>query len=144
MPGFGNTFRKDLNNYIFRGTALPNAITTLYVSLHTGDPGPDGQAGNEVSGGSYARVSRAQGTTKWGAATTADPSVTASADDAITFPTASGSWGTVTHFGLWQNISGTATTNFIGGGALSAPQAIGTGNTASFAVGALTHSFDSV
>jgi hypothetical protein len=139
MAGFGNTFKKDLTQYIFRGTALPNAITTLYISLHTGDPGADGQSGNEVSGGSYARVSVAQGTTNWGAATTANPSVIANAV-AFTFPTATANWGTVTYFGIWQSSSGTATTNFIGGQALTASQVVNSGNTASFAIGALTHS----
>lgn len=147
MPGFGNTFRKDVNNYIFRNTTLPNAITSLYVSLHTADPGVDGQTANEVStgGGSlYVRQLRTQGTTDWGAATTADPSVIATATSAVTFPAAGTNWGTITHFGLWNHVSNNAAINFIGAGALTASQAVGIGNIASFAIGALTHSFDSV
>lgn len=143
MAGFGNTFRKTLNDAIFRASAF-TMPATIYVSLHTGtDPGPDGQAGNEVSGGSYARVAVTSNTTNWDAGTTADPSVIANATT-ITFPTATGSWGTVQSFGLWRHATDSAPADFIGGGALSAPQSISTTNTASFAVSAITHSFDSV
>lgn len=143
MAGFGNTFKKDLQQFIFRGTSLPNSLATslpvgLHVSLHTGDPGVDGQTANEVSGGSYARVSKPQGTTDWTTATTANPSVISNAT-VVTFTTASGSWGLVTYFAIWQHATGTAITNFIGGQALTASQTIGTGNTASFAVNALVH-----
>jgi len=142
MAGFGNTFRKTVNEAVFRGGSLPT-LTTLYISLHTGDPGPDGQTANEVSGNAYARVAVTSNTTNWGAATTADPSVIANLT-AVTFPQATGSWGTVTHFGIWNHITNTAAANFVGATALTASQAIANTNTASFAAGALTHSFDSV
>jgi len=117
---------------------------TIYVSLHTGDPGVDGQTANEVSGGSYARVAvTTTGGTNFSAATTADPSVTSNANS-ITFPQATASWGTVTHFGLWRSAAGVTAADFIGAAALTASQAIANTNTASFAAGALTHSFDSV
>lgn len=142
MSGFGTTFMKSVNEAVFRGGSLPT-LTTLYISLHTGSPGVDGQTANEVSGGSYARVAKTSDTTNWGAATNADPSVIANAT-AITFPTATGSWGTVSHFGIWNHASNTAAANFVAATALTASQAIASTNTASFAVGALTHSLDSV
>ena len=144
MSGFGNTFRKTLNEYVFRGGTLTQ--THIWVSLHTGDPGVDGQTANEVStsGTAYARYDSTNNSTFWAAASTADPSTIANAQ-AFTFPTATGSgWGTVTHFGLWNSSSATAAANFIGAAPLSASQAIAAGNTASFATGALVHSFDSV
>lgn len=142
MSGFGNTYRKAINEYIFRGGTAP-APTTVYVSLHTADPGADGQTANEVSGGSYARYAATANSTFWAAASTADPSVIASAQ-AFTFPTATANWGTVTHFGLWKSLAGTTAADFIGSAALTASQVINNGNTASFATGAITHSFDSV
>lgn len=141
MAGFGMTFMKSVNEAVFRGGSLPT-LTTLYISLHTASPGADGQTANEVTGGSYARVAVTSNTTNWGAATTADPSVIANAT-AITFPTATASWGTVTHFGIWNSSTLTAAANFVGATVLTAPQAIASSNTASFAVGALTHSLDS-
>ena len=51
----------------------------------------------------YARVSTAGA--DWNTATDADPSVVTNAN-AIEFPTASGSWGTVTHFALYDAATG--------------------------------------
>ena len=66
---------------------------TLYVGLFT-DAGPNeaGSGGSEVSGNNYARVATAP--SDWGTATDADPSVIANTED-VTFPAASGAWGTV-------------------------------------------------
>lgn len=138
MSGFGQTWCKKINDHVFMKTALTQP-TNIFVSLHTGDPGVDGQTANEVSGGSYARKSTSG--SDWNAGTTADPSVVTNAN-AITFVTATGSWGTVTHFGLWTTVSGTTAAEFIGASSLSASQAIASTNTASFAAGALTHSLD--
>lgn len=138
MSGLGQTWCKKLNDHTFMKTALTQP-TNIFVSLHTADPGPDGQTANEVSGGSYARVSTAGA--DWNAGTVADPSVTSNANT-ITFPTATASWGTVTHFGLWTTSTGTTAAEFIGASALTASQAIADTNTASFAAGALTHSLD--
>lgn len=142
MSGFGTSFMKAINDLVFKNTTFTaNPGGVIYVSLHTGSPGADGQTANEVSGGSYAR--KATAATDWNAGTNADPSVVTNAN-AITFVTATGSWGTITHFGLWNHATGTATTNFVGAAALTASQAVASGNTVSFPAGSLTHSFDSV
>lgn len=136
--GFGNTFRKAINDLIFKNTTFTaNPGGVIYVGLHTGDPGPDGQTANEVSGGSYAR--KVTAASDWSAATTADPSVVSNAN-AITFVTATANWGTITHFSLWNSSSLTAAANFIGSKALTASQVVNNGNTASFPAGLLTHS----
>lgn len=136
--GFGNTFRKAINDLIFKNTTFTsNPAGVIYVSLHTGDPGPDGQTANEVTGGSYA--AKVTAATDWNAATTADPSVVSNLN-AITFVTATGSWGTVTHFGLWNHLTTRAAANFVGSKALTASQAVATGNTVSFPAASLTHS----
>jgi hypothetical protein len=119
-----------------------HTTTTFYISLHTGDPGVDGQTANEVSGNAYARVAvTLTSGAGFDATTTADPAVTQNTN-VITFPTATGSWGTVTYFGIWNDPTGTATSNFVGRAPLTSSQAIANTNTASFAAGALTHSFD--
>lgn len=141
MAGYGTTFMKALNDQVFGKAAFTNPNGVMYVSLHTADPGIDGQTSNEVSGGSYARKLTAA--TDWGASSNADPAITLNAA-VLTFVTATGSWGTVTHFGLWRTLSGTTAADFIGRGALTASQTIANTNTASFAIGALSHSFDSV
>lgn len=84
-------------NLTLNGTAF-TAISTPYVSLHTADPTDDG-SGAEVSGGSYARTSASFAT-----ASGTGGSVATDAD--VTFPTATASWGTVTHIGIWDGPSG--------------------------------------
>jgi hypothetical protein len=106
---------------------LTPLTTTCYVSLHTADPLDTG--GSEVTGGSYARVGPV-------AFTNAGNNPTVSSNSAIlTFPAATAAWGTVTHFGAWD--AATAG-NFRGSGAVTTPKAVGGGDTARFAAGALT------
>jgi hypothetical protein len=109
-------------------TAVLSPLTTsAYVSLHTADPGDSGA--NEISGGAYAR----QGAVTFSNAGN-NPTV-ASNSAIVTFPVATGAWGTITHFGVWS--AATAGT-FRGSGAVATPKAVNNGDTARFAAGALT------
>jgi hypothetical protein len=89
MAEFSNFLENALINATLRNTTYTSPAT-VYVSLYTTDP-TDADSGTEVSGGSYARTS----------ATFDAPSngVTQNSAD-ITFPTATASWGTVTHIGI--------------------------------------------
>lgn len=102
-------------------------MPTVYVGLFTAAPSDTG-GGTEVTGGSYARKSTAG--TDWNAASGGSSSNA----NAITFVTASASWGTVTHFGLFDAASAG---NLLRWNALTASKTIGSGDTASFAAGAL-------
>lgn len=104
-------------------------MPTVYVGLLTAAP-TDTTAGTEASGGSYARKSTAAA--DWNAAS-GNPA-SASNANAITFVTPTGSWGTATHFALYDAVSAG---NMLRWAPLTTPQAIGTGNTVSFAAGAL-------
>lgn len=77
-----------LNGVNFTGVNNP------YVSLHTADP-TDAGTGTEVSGGSYARTAASF-------ATASGTSGQVATDADVTFPTATGSWGTVGWIGLWD------------------------------------------
>lgn len=66
----GNTFENDLLKLIFNGTAIANIadnasaspLTSLYVSLHTADPGEAGdQTTSETAYTGYARVAVTRG-----------------------------------------------------------------------------------
>jgi hypothetical protein len=84
-----NYLENALINVTLRNTAYTSP-TTVYVGLYTSDPG-EGNTGTEVSGGSYART----------AVTFGAPSNGVSTNSAsVTFPTATGTWGTVTHVGI--------------------------------------------
>ena len=134
MPA--STYERDgrLNRY--RGTASPAVPASHFVSLHTGDPGTTG-ASECANANSYARVEVSSAAGSWDAPATDGSTRCIDNTAAITFPTASGSWGTVTHFGIWD--SGTyGAGNFIRGGALTASQAVGAGNIPQFAANNLS------
>ena len=109
------------------GAAAFSAPATVYVSLHTADP-TDAGTGTEASGGSYARKSVTNNSTNF---PSGNPK---SNGTAITFATPSAGWGTVTHFGIWDASSGG---NLLYYGALGTSKTINSGDTVSFAIGAL-------
>ena len=114
---------------------------SLYVSLHTADPGETGsQTTSEAGYTSYARVAVARSGAGWTIAGTAP--TTASNAAAITFPACTGSSSTCTYFGVGRDSSGTGELLF--SGALTSPSslAVSTGITPSFAIGALTVTLD--
>lgn len=103
-------------------------LPSTWVALYTGAP-TDAGGGTEATGGSYARKSTAAG--DWGSAAGGVISNT----NAITFVTPSGSWGTITHFGIFDAAT---VGNLLVWADLTSSQAVGTGNTVSFAAGQLT------
>lgn len=105
---------------------------TRYVALYTAAPSDSG-GGTEVSGGSYARKSTAAA--DWNSAA----SGSSSNANAITFATASGSWGTVTHYAVFDAVTAG---NMLFWNALTTSKTVGSGDTASFAAGALVHTED--
>jgi hypothetical protein len=89
MAEISNYLEDALINATLRNTTY-TSVATVYVSLWTSDP-TDAGSGTEVSGGSYARTAVTFGAPSNGASTN-------SAD--VTFPTATGSWGTVGWIGI--------------------------------------------
>ncbi len=133
MGAFTDYLENKMLGHLF-GTAY-TAPTTVYMALSTTTPTDAGGNVTEPSGNGYARVAIGNNSTNWNAASGG----TVTNKTAITFPEATGSWGTVTHFVLYD--AATAGNALIWG-ALTASKAIGTGDTASFAAGALSISLD--
>lgn len=106
---------------------------TAYVALSTADPGDDGATIAEPVGNGYARAATAG--FDWDAA--ASGAVANAA--VIMFPTASGSWGTISHFALFDAATNG---NMLGHGVLTASQAITTNQIPRFAIGALDITLD--
>lgn len=109
---------------------------SLYVSLHTADPGETGtQTTSEIAYTSYARIAVARSGAGWTISATAPTQ--AANTSTITFPACTGSSGTATYFGI-----GTALTtagHLLYSGAITTPGAglaISTGITPQFAAGA--------
>jgi hypothetical protein len=117
-----------LENALINGTLRATTFTApaaVYVSLHTADP-TDAGTGTEVSGNSYIRQ----------AATFAAPSNGASTTSAdITFPQATGSWGTIGWIGIWD---AQTTGNMLYHTALDTSKAIDTGDIFKIASSSLT------
>ncbi len=108
-----NTFETHTLNYLFTATSVTRP-TAWYVALFTSNPDEDA-SGTEVSGGAYARQS---------VAFTVSGN-TASNSAAIEFPTATASYGTVTHIGVFDASSAG---NLIAYAALTTSKAIDTGD----------------
>ena len=124
----GNTFENDLLQLIFNATAIANIadnaatspLTSLYVALHTADPGEAGdQTTNECAYTSYARVAVARTSGGW---TVTANSVSPNAN--IDFPAATGGTETATHASIGTAASGTG--KILYSGALSANISIST------------------
>jgi len=109
---------------------LTGLLDTVYISLHTGDPGTTGA--NEVTGGSYARESAAF------SQASSNPT-TASNSGAVQFTQATGAWGTVTHFGIW---SAASSGDYLGGAAVDVSKAIVLGDIARWEIGGLAVTAD--
>lgn len=108
--------------HVFGGTAY-TAPSTIYVSLFTSAPDDTG-AGTEVSGGSYARQSMAFTVTNDTASNTSN----------VEFPKATASWGTVSHFAVYDASTGG---NMLCYGTLSASKTVASGDTLRFNAGEL-------
>lgn len=137
---FSDYAENKLADFVFRGQSL-TAPSTIYVGLST-SACSDSSTGTEVATGSYARVAVTSSLANW-AGTQSSGSTSASSgtggqtsnNNAITFPTPSATWGTVTH---WFLIDASSSGNIWFCAALTASKTINSGDAVSFAAGALT------
>ncbi len=105
---------------------------SLYVALHTADPGDAGTAAtSECAYGSYARQAVARSGAGW---TVSGDTVSNAA--LIQFPQCSSGSETITYVSITTAVSGTS--DILWSGALSASLAVSSGIQPQFAIGALT------
>ncbi|MFG6573209.1 hypothetical protein ACGYLO_16570 [Sulfitobacter sp. 1A13353] len=112
--------------WLFTGDSATRP-TAWHVALFTSDP-TDAGSGTEVSGGSYARKSASFTVTSDMARNSAG----------VEFDAATASWGTVTHFGVYDASTGG---NLIVHGALTSSVAISSGDVLRFDAGELDVTF---
>ena len=110
-----NTFETRVLTWLFTGDAVTRP-SAFYVALFTSNPDEDA-SGTEVTTSGTAYVRQSASFTVSGN--------TASNSAAIEFPTATASYGTVTHIGVFDASSGG---NLIAYAALSTSKAIDTGD----------------
>lgn len=135
MSSMSNNLERDFLNWFF-GDTEPTVPGTIYVGLSTADPGETGSGVAEPSGGSYARVAVANNTTNWPEVAAGEAKENAVA---ITFPTATGSWGTITHMFFATAASGG---QLIAKAALTTSRTITSGQTPAFAIDAISMTAD--
>ena len=131
MGGFSDYWENKILDHIFgKGSYTP---PTIYVGLSTANPTDSGSGLAEPSGNGYARVQTSA--SEWNAASNG------SLDNAgnITFNQATGNWGTITHFALFD--AATAG-NMLAYGTLSQSKSISESDKARFEAGDLDISLD--
>ncbi len=99
MAGFSDYTAQGILKHLVGKTDI-GALPTAHVALFTVAGIDAGTGFTEVSGGSYARVATAG--SDWNSASGSAPSTISNANS-ITFPTASGDWGDVVAFGLYDD-----------------------------------------
>lgn len=109
----------------FTGTASTSAPSAVYLGLSTGDLGDD-NSGTELTGNNYSRKAITF-------ASAASGSISSNA--AVEFDAATGSWGTVSHWAIYDASSGG---NQLFNGAFTTGKAIGSGDILKVASGSLT------
>jgi len=134
MPAFSIYLADKLLDHTFRNTAYTSPAT-VYVSLYTAISDAEAGTGTEVTGGSYARVAVTFGAP-------ADNSGVREIKNSakVDFGTATASWGTVTHFGIFDASSaGNALAELT---ALTVSKLVNNGDPVEFAVDSLVLTLD--
>lgn len=145
-----DTFEADLLKLIFQNTNIANlgdatgvrgssTAGSLYVALHTADPGETGtQTTSETAYTNYARVAIARSSGGFTVSGTAPTQVANAA--AVTFPACGASGATLTYFSIGRDSSGAG--EILVSGVLTSQLIVSNGITPSFAIGALVATVD--
>jgi len=134
---FSDFLEKELLDHVW-GNAAYTAPANTFMALFTVAPDDAGAGGTEVTGGSYVRLSIANNATNWPAATGTTPTIKSNGT-IFTFVTATATWGTVIHFGIYDAVT---SGNLLGSAALTVSKTINNGDTASFAIGDIDITLD--
>jgi len=123
MSAMSNYLENEILDHIL-GTGAYTMPSTIYIGLSTGSFGDDA-SGTELTGNGYTRKVMAF-----------DAAIAGTADNtsAVEFSAATASWGTVSHFGLFDAVSGG---NLLIHGAFTAAKLIDTGDILKIAAGDL-------
>ena len=112
-------------NHILRNTAL-SSPAAVYVGLSTADPTEDGSGLAEPVGNGYAREAATFGAPAAGSC---------SNTNTMTFTASGGAWGTLTHFAVFDAVSGG---NMLYHAVLAANRTVADGDSVTFNVGTLS------
>ncbi len=131
MGSFTDYWENEILDHLFgKGSYTP---PTIYVGLSMTNPLDDASGLSEPTGNGYARVQTSA--SDW---SMASGGYLDNANE-ITFAQATGSWGTITHFALFDAATGG---NMLAHGALSQSTSVDNSDVAGFEVGDLGISLD--
>jgi len=125
MSALSNYAEKLLLDWLMT-TAAAARPTSWFAAVFTDAPSDTG-GGTEVSGSGYARQA-----VTFGAATS--PAGTTQNSGVVSFTASGGDWGVVTHFAIFDAVSGG---NMLWHGPMVAPRTIQNADTLSFSAGAI-------
>ena len=139
MGGFSDYLEKTLLNHVFGGLVY-TPPAKLYVGVSLTPIQDDGTGISEPSAAhGYSRVEIDNIDTSWKEAVVVSGVGRKSNDIEITFPEASGNWGTITHFFISDSLAGG---NVLGYGVLDTARELLSGDIAKFLVGTLVITLD--
>lgn len=127
MAGFSNYLENELLDQVLRNAAAP-AIASVWISLHSGDPGEVGSF--EIAGNGYIRKTSGFDVASGGASANSNL-VSFSGMPALT----------VSHVGLWD-ASGAGAGNFLGGGSFLASKTTNLNDVYQIGIGDLDITLD--
>ena len=139
MSHMSDYLENQIIDHLFRAATFSKPAA-LYYALFTAAPS-DAGGGTEVSGNNYSRAQLNPSNTNYNATqggTTGASSGTGGQTSnaaAITFPTPSGTWGAVTHIGVFDASSGG---NLLMWAPLTTAKTINSGDAVSFTAGQFT------
>lgn len=142
--GNGKLMRGSALEFAFGKTPVTPTPTTIFVSLHTANPGDDGSGGAEVSVTTSGYARQAITPANWAAAVVGANDVACSISNAlaVTFGPSAGAgaaWGTITYLGAWRTSTGSVASDFIGRVQVLPNQIVSAaGQSVPFAIGAIT------
>ena len=128
MGSLTNNAEAELLDHICNVAYSP--VATVYLALATADPT------DAATGGSFNECANANNYARTAIAFAVPASRQILQSGAVTFPTASGTWGTVTHWAVVDN-SGYGLGDVLAHGSFAAGKAVGNGDTPSVADGDL-------
>lgn len=128
MGSLSDYLELELLDHVFEVAAY--TPPTIYIALSTADPGDSGGTIAEPVGNGYARKAHAA----WNAAATR----AIDNNGVITFAQASGAWGTITHYAIFDHLTAG---NMLAHGSLSVGKAVVNGNTPSIATTEISVTF---
>jgi hypothetical protein len=139
MAGSKSDYLEAIILNLVLGATAYTAATNICVALSTAaySDGATGASMTEVTNAnSYARISQTNNATNWPAASGTAPTTKANGT-AVTFVAATGSWGTILSAYMVDVVT-YGSGNVLYGADLTVTKTVSSGDTASFAIGAIT------